>query len=144
MQWAAPRVRPPPLRPRNGFYVRQAFQQQGRQALTLIHELHFSWGVVVALDAVKKINQGEFGGWSLFSLVGAVIVFKKHEVVRLSEHMLLLFTACWRRSNSLRLRILNRQQLQPAALLRLGFSNVVFRLKVTHIPLWYRQLPFKL
>ena len=66
--------------------------------MTLIHELHFSWGVVVALDAVKKINQGEFGGWSLFSLVGAVIVFKKHEVVRLSEHMLVLFTACWRRS----------------------------------------------
>ena len=89
---------PPPLRPRNRFYVRQAFQQGGRQALTLIHELHFSWGVVVALDAVKKINQGEFGGWSLFSLVGAVIVFKKHEVVRLSEHMLLLFTACWRSS----------------------------------------------
>ena len=95
---AAPTVRPPPLSPRYGSYVRQAFQQQGRQALTLIHELHFSWGVVVALDAVKKINQGEFGGWSLFSLVGAVIVFKKHEDVWLSAHMLVLFTACWRRS----------------------------------------------
>ena len=82
-----------------------------------------------ASDAVKKMNLGEFAGRSLLSLVGAVYRLNSIQ----TSGCMRTCCSCLQRAggvpDSLRLRVLNRQQLQPSSLLRLEFFNVVFKLK---------------